>query len=160
MTDCPPPLPEPELPSEPHPRLRGFQNREVDYAAGKQGITPEEYGNYKGRYPGVAQPVQSAGAILALCVLLTVISAALCVGVIRSLGHEAEVAPWKLIIMAVVVSVATLASWRSFRIERRAQRLRKDSGIVLRPPTAEDDQRPVPWFYAMLPGGRHRCPGA
>lgn len=153
MTDTPPP------PSEPHPRLRGFQRREVEDAAAKQGITPEEYGNYKGRYPGVAQPVRSAGAILTLCILVTIISAIISVGAVLSVLRVSEVEPWKLIIMAIAACVASFFCWRSFRIEHRAQKLRKARGIVLQPPTDEDSQRPVPWFYTMLPGGKPKDPG-
>lgn len=156
MTDMPPP---PPPPSEPHPRLRGFQRREVEDAAAKQGITPEEYGNYKGRYPGVAQPVRSAGAILALSILVTLISAVITVGAVLSVLRVSEVEPWKLIIMAVASWVATFFGWRSFSIEHRAQKLRKARGITLQPPTDEDNQRPVPWFYTMLPGGKPKDSG-
>lgn len=155
MTDTPPPPP-----SEPRPRLRGFQRREVEDAAAKQGITPEEYGNYKGRYPGVAQPVRSAGAILAPCIFVTAISAIITVGAVLSVLRVSDVEPWKLIVVAPVLWVVTFFGWRSFRIEHRAEKLRKARGILLQPPTDEDQQRPVPWFYTMLPGGKPKDSGS
>lgn len=154
MTGHPPPPPPPESVPEPDPRLRGFQRREVEIAAAKQGLTPEEYGNYKGRYPGVAQPVRSAGAILTLCILVTVISVIITVGAVRSLIHASDVEPWKLIVVAVVLWVVTFFGWRSFRIEHRAEKLRKARGLLLQPPSDEDNRRPQPWFHTMLPGGR------
>lgn len=53
---------------------RGFYRRAVEEDAARQGLTVEEYGVYKGSAGSAVKPVNSAGGLLAISIVLTVIT--------------------------------------------------------------------------------------
>lgn len=60
-----------------HERRQGFYKSEVERVAFRQGMTVEEYGVYKGSVGSSVKPVNSAGGLLTISLLLTVINGAL-----------------------------------------------------------------------------------
>lgn len=104
----------------------------------RRGLTPEEYGVYKGSEGSVVKPVNSAGGLLILSIILTVIALFLIylIGVLiaQSLGSapvvegDSEVTPvmWIFIIGYFVFPVW---SWMYYIKERRAQKLRVQRGL-------------------------------
>ena len=104
----------------------------------RRGLTPEEYGVYKGSEGSVVKPVNSAGGLLILSIILTVIALFLIylIGVLiaQSLGSapvvegDSEVTPvmWIFIIGYFVFPVW---SWMYYIKERRAQTLRVQRGL-------------------------------
>ncbi|ALO65964.1 hypothetical protein AS189_04975 [Arthrobacter alpinus] len=57
-------------------RRKGFYKSEVEREAFRQGLTVEEYGVYKGSVGSSVKPVNSAGGLLAISLLLTAINGA------------------------------------------------------------------------------------
>lgn len=152
-------MPADQTPSEnpyDNPALRGFQQREIEHAAAQQGLTSEEYGLYRGNYPGPIVPVQSATAILVLACFITLIAAF--IGVRCVLGLATGSSPGLgVIAMAVGMWIIAFFSWRSFRIQHRAEKLRRARGLRISEPTEDEMRRPVPGFYGWLdPSLRHR----
>ena len=106
--------------------------------ARRRGLTPEEYGVYKGSEGSLVKPVNSAGGLLILSIILTVIGLFLIylIGVLiaQSLGSapvvegDSEVTPvmWIFIIGYFVFPVW---SWIYYAKERRAQKLRVERGL-------------------------------
>lgn len=104
----------------------------------RRGLTPEEYGVYKGSEGSLVKPVNSAGGLLILSIILTVIGVFLIylIGVLiaQSLGSapvvegDSEVTPvmWIFIIGYFVFPVW---SWIYYSKERRAQKLRVQRGL-------------------------------
>jgi len=104
----------------------------------RRGLTPEEYGVYKGSEGSLVKPVNSAGGLLILSIILTVIGLFIVylIGVLiaQSLGSapvvegDSEVTPvmWIFIIGYFVFPVW---SWIYYAKERRAQKLRVQRGL-------------------------------
>jgi hypothetical protein len=104
----------------------------------RRGLSPEEYGVYKGSEGSLVKPVNSAGGLLILSIILTVIGLFVIylIGVLiaQSLGSapvvegDSEVTPvmWIFIIGYFVFPVW---SWIYYAKERRAQKLRIARGL-------------------------------
>jgi hypothetical protein len=98
-----------------------------------RGLTPEEYGVYKGSEGSLVQPVNSASGLLTLSVILTVVMAAVTVfigfivaqglGLVPAAPGDSEVTPvmWFFVIIAYA---APVWSWIYYARERRAQKAR------------------------------------
>jgi hypothetical protein len=139
------------------PALRGFQQREIEHAAAQQGLTPEEYGLYRGNYPGPISPVQSATAILVIACFITLI--AVFIGARCVLGMATGSSPGLAVIaLALGMWIPVYFVWRSFRIQRRAEKLRRARGLAISEPTEDDLQRPVPGFYSWIDPSLRRRP--
>lgn len=122
-------------PTGPPARRKGYYKRQIDLEAAKQGLTPEEYGVYKGSTGSVIKPINSAGGLLFLAILISVFSAVV-VGAAFILITGEGVTNWvQFIIGCLIVLFLVPTSWAYYFKERKAARLRKASGKTLEPPT-------------------------
>lgn len=126
-------------PEEPSRDRKGYYARQSEIEAEKHGLTVEEYGVYKGpNYIGI-KPYTSAGGILFLAILITLISVTMFVYGFLSLAGlvyvSEPVTAAELILPAVILVLVPIAAWRQYLKERKAVRLRKASGKTLQPPT-------------------------
>jgi hypothetical protein len=106
--------------------------------AARRGLTPEEYGVYKGDVGSLVKPVNSASGLLILSIILTVIMAAVSVFIVivimQSMGlvpvarGDSELTPvmWFFIVISYG---APVWSWIYYAKERRAQKLRVARGL-------------------------------
>lgn len=129
--------PERELP----PRRKGYYKRQIELEAAKQGLTVEEYGVYKGSTGSAIRPINSAGGLLFLAVLIS-----LCSGVVGVAGVglliDNKVTNWvQLIVGFAIVLFVVPTSWAYYLKERKAVRLRRASGKTLEHPTRRSTVR-------------------
>jgi hypothetical protein len=106
--------------------------------AERRGLTREEYGVYKGSVGSVVEPVNSAGGLLFISILLTVIAVgmlaligfyiAAAAGLVARNPEDSDLAPVQWVFVALFF-VAPFWSWHLYRVERRAQRLRIARGL-------------------------------
>lgn len=106
--------------------------------AERRGLSPEEYGVYKGSEGSLVKPVNSASGLLVLSIVLTVVMTAVTVfigfiiaqglGLIAANPDDSEVTPvmWLFIIASYA---APVWSWIYYARERRAQKLRLARGL-------------------------------
>lgn len=124
------------VPSVPPPA--GFYESQASADAARRGLAPEEYGVYKGDVGSVVPPVNSAGGLLFLALLLTALNAFLLglVGVMIAQAvagvppnpDDTPLSPvqWGFFVLELMtVPVA----WRYYIVERRAQKLRVSRGL-------------------------------
>jgi hypothetical protein len=116
----------------------GGYRRLSDDDAARRGLTPEEYGVYKGSEGSLVKPVNSASGLLIISIVLTVIFAAVSVFIVivimQSMGllpvvdGDSELTPvmWFFIVISYA---APIWSWALYRKERRAQKLRVARGL-------------------------------
>ena len=116
----------------------GGYRRLSDDDAARRGLTPEEYGVYKGSEGSLVKPVNSASGLLIISIVLTVIFAAVSVFIVivimQSMGllpvvdGDSELTPvmWFFIVISYA---APIWSWALYRKERRAQKLRIARGL-------------------------------
>lgn len=122
-------------PTEPG-RRKVYYRQQVELEAAKQGLTTEEYGVYKGSTGSAVKPVNSAGGLLFLIILITVI-----IGVVAALLDKlfldgTEEPNWGQIVFAIAFGLWIVpTSWAYYFKERKAARLRKAAGKTLEPPT-------------------------
>lgn len=109
--------------------------------AARRGLTSEEYGVYKGSVGSAVEPVNSAGGLLAISLILTAIGAFVLVmigilivqsvGLLPAVEGDTELTP--VMWFFVLLSFASIpCSWWYYAKERRAQKLRISRGL---PPT-------------------------
>lgn len=127
------------LPPAPRaPRAPGFYDRLSSSDARRRGLTPEEYGVYKGNVGSLVEPVNSAGGLLVIAILMTVMNVFLLVlvgvmiaqanGLIPRNPDDEGLSPvqWGFFVFQFLfVPVA----WRYYLVERRAQKLRAARGL-------------------------------
>jgi hypothetical protein len=127
-----------ERPSPGHDDTSGFYETLAHGDAARRGLSPEEYGVYKGGVGSLVKPVNSAGGLLLISLLLTtlVVFEVVLIGVV--LAQDAgliarnpdtsrpDALTWFLL---ALTSLAPIASWHYYRIERRAQKLRISRGL-------------------------------
>lgn len=112
-------------------RRRGFYKSEVEREAFRQGMTVEEYGVYKGSVGSSVKPVNSAGGLLAISLLLTAINGALWVIFIVHWIHAGPQEALKNIIPLLLAGMFVPWGWVYFAREHKAEKLRKARGITL-----------------------------
>jgi hypothetical protein len=116
-------------------RRKGYYRRQIELEAAKQGLTVEEYGVYKGSTGSAIKPINSAGGLLFLAILISLVSAVV-VGAAITLVTGEGVTNWPQFIFAcAIVLVLVPTSWAYYLKERKAVRLRKAAGKTLEPPT-------------------------
>ncbi|HSN38464.1 MAG TPA: hypothetical protein VLT34_19135 [Arthrobacter sp.] len=116
-------------------RRKGYYKRQVELEAAKQGLTVEEYGVYKGSTGSAIEPINSAGGLLFLAILISLICSVVA-GLIIVLLTSGGVTNWVQLIMGIVtVLVLVPTSWAYYLKERKAVRLRRASGKTLVHPT-------------------------
>lgn len=122
-----------------HPR-RGpkYYKRLAQEDAARRGMSPDEYGVYKGSEGSLVKPVNSAGGLLIISIVLTVIA----VGVIILMGviiaqsagllpvapDSTALSPVMWVVM-IGYFVFPVWSWLYYAKERRAQKLRVARGL-------------------------------
>ncbi|SMG28620.1 hypothetical protein [Agreia pratensis] len=122
---------------QPRPR-RGYYARLSEEDAAARGLTLEEYGVYKGRKGSLVLPVNSAGGLLALSIILT--AAAVGVGVLLAiiaaqdaglLPAPEKSTPWEPYMWVTYIGFLAfpIFSWVYYAKERRAQKLRIARGL-------------------------------
>lgn len=117
------------------PRRKGYYKRQIELEAAKQGLTVEEYGVYKGSTGSAIQPINSAGGLLFIAVLISLISIVIVVAGVGLLVDN-KVTSWvELIIGFATVLFLVPISWAYYLRERKAVRLRRASGKTLQHPT-------------------------
>ncbi len=122
-------------------RRKGYYKRQIELEAAKQGLTVEEYGVYKGSAGSVIEPINSAGGLLFLAILISLFSSvAVVAGVVTLINNE--VTSWvELIVGFAIVLFVVPTSWAYYLKERKAVRLRRASGKTLQHPTRRSTVR-------------------
>ncbi|WP_285244898.1 hypothetical protein [Pseudarthrobacter sp. fls2-241-R2A-127] len=119
----------------PPARRKGYYKRQIELEAGKQGLTPEEYGVYKGSTGSAIKPINSAGGLLFLAILISLFSGVVVVAAIILLTGEG-VTNWVQFVFGCAIALVLVpTSWAYYFKERKAVRLRKAAGKTLEPPT-------------------------
>lgn len=112
-------------------RRKGFYKSEVEREAFRQDMTAEEYGVYKGSVGSNVKPVNSAGGLLAISLLLSGMYAALLtMFVIHWIQAGAQEA-LRNTVPLLLVGIFIPWSWLYFAREHKAEKLRKARGITL-----------------------------
>lgn len=122
-------------------RRKGYYARQVEAEAARQGLTVEEYGVYKGDVGSAIKPVNSAGGLLFLSILITLVMTVVAVLVVKLFMDGTEEPNWGQIVFAIAFGLWIVpTTWAYYFKEHRAVRLRKASGKTLQPPTRRSSQ--------------------
>jgi len=121
------------------PQWRGSRHRRLAREdAARRGLTPEEYGVYKGSEGSLVKPVNSAAGLLVLSIILSVMGMGMLVllgiliaqgaGLIPVAAGSTELSPvmWFFSLGSLIFPVW---SWFYYAKERRAQKLRVARGL-------------------------------
>lgn len=112
-------------------KRKSFYKSEVEREAFRQGMTVEEYGVYKGSVGSSVQPVNSAGGLLAISLVLSGMYAGL---LTLFVIHWIQAGPQEALkntVPMLLVGIFIPWSWVYFAREHRAEKLRKARGITL-----------------------------
>lgn len=116
-------------------RRTGPWEKRAQADAEARGLTREEYGVYKGDYGAVVKPVNSAGGLLAIAIILTIIAVFLLSLLVLSIvapGDNPNNAFGPTFVFTAVIGVGLAAvAWGYFLKEYKAARLRKARGKSL-----------------------------
>lgn len=129
-------------PLAPRPaRKQGFYDELSSEDAKRRGLTAEEYGVYKGDVGSIVRPINSAGGLLFIALLLTVLNVFILVligvgiaqanGLLASNPDDHPLGPVEWFFLGFEMLFTPIA-WRYYVVERRAQKLRISRGL---PPT-------------------------
>jgi hypothetical protein len=122
-------------------RRKGYYARQVEAEAARQGLTVEEYGVYKGDVGSAVKPISSAGGLLFISILITVIMAVAATLIVKLFVDGTEEPNWGQIVFAVAFGLWIVpTTWTYYFKERNAVRLRKAGGKTLQPPTRRSSQ--------------------
>lgn len=123
-------------------RRKGYYRRQVELEAAKQGLTVEEYGVYKGDVGSSVKPINSAGGLLFLAILITLIMTVVAALLVKLFLDGTEDPDWGKIVFAVAFGLWIIpTSWAYYFKERKAARLRKAAGKSLELPTRRSSLR-------------------
>jgi len=123
---------------KPSGRRAGYFTRLSQADAAARGLTDEEYGVYKGSKYSLVRPVNSAGGLLVISIILTVfavgIGVALAVISLQNAGllpQPQNSTPWEPYMWVIYVGFLAfpVVSWFYYAKERRAQKLRISRGL-------------------------------
>ena len=119
------------------PPRPGFYKSLAERDAARLGLTPEEYGVYKGSVGSAVEPINSATGLLVMSITVSVIMAVALVaaglGLAQNAGliegkHPFDPDPVEWFFMATAC-IFPVWSWRYYVVERRAQKLRVSRGL-------------------------------
>ncbi|PNH81223.1 hypothetical protein CXZ05_17100 [Arthrobacter sp. AFG20] len=114
----------------------------MEAEAARQGLTVEEYGVYKGDVGSVVKPVNSAGGLLFLSILITLIMTVVAVLLVKLVVDGTEEPNWGQIVFAVAFGLWIVpTAWAYYFKERKAARLRTQSGKTIELPTRRNSAR-------------------
>lgn len=122
-------------------RRKGYYARQIEAEAERQGLTVEEYGVYKGDVGSAVKPINSAGGLLFLSMLITICMSASAVFFIQAIigGQDLD---WGQIVITVLVGLWLVpTAWFLYFKERKASRLRKQNGKTIELPTRRNTPR-------------------
>jgi len=122
-------------------RKKGYYARQVEAEAHRQGLTVEEYGVYKGDVGSAVKPINSAGGLLFLSILITVIMAVVAVLMVKLFVDGTEEINWGQIVFGMVFGLWIVpTSWFLYFKERKASRLRRQRGKTIELPTRRNSR--------------------
>ena len=119
-------------------RKSGPWKRRAQADAARRGLTPEEYGVYKGNFGSAVLPINSAGGLLGISITLSAIGVFVLIGIGIIIAQSAGLVPvvegdtefTPVMWFFVVIFYASIpVSWRYYAKERRAQKLRLSRGL-------------------------------
>jgi len=116
-------------------RRKGYYRQQVEREAARQGLTVEEYGVYKGDVGSAVKPVNSAGGLLFLAILISLFSGLVVVAATILLTGEGVTNWVQFVVGSAIALVLVPTSWAYYFKELKAVRLRKAAGKTLEPPT-------------------------
>lgn len=121
---------------------QGYYARQIEAEAERQGLTVEEYGVYKGDVGSAVKPINSAGGLLFLSILITLIMAVVGVLMVKLFADGTEEINWVQIVFTIVVGLWLVpTAWFLYFKERKASRLRKQNGKTIELPTRRNTPR-------------------
>ncbi|MDD7836092.1 MULTISPECIES: hypothetical protein [Paenarthrobacter] len=121
---------------------QGYYARQIEAEAERQGLTFEEYGVYKGDVGSAVKPINSAGGLLFLSILITLIMAVVGVLMVKLFVDGTEEINWVQIVFTIVVGLWLVpTAWFLYFKERKASRLRKQNGKTIELPTRRNTPR-------------------
>lgn len=112
-------------------RRKSFYKSEVEREALRQGMTVEEYGVYKGSVGSAVKPVNSAGGLLVLSLIMSVFVGISAVSLASVWIKDGFSAVAGILFPMLLVTLLLIWSWVYFARERKAEKLRKARGITL-----------------------------
>ncbi|SEF00684.1 hypothetical protein SAMN04489740_3688 [Arthrobacter alpinus] len=110
---------------------KGYYKSQVEREAFRQGMTVEEYGVYKGSAGSAVKPVNSAGGLLVISMIISVFSGISAVAFVILWVQDGFGAAARVLVPMLLAAVFTVWSWSYYVRERKAEKLRKDRGITL-----------------------------
>jgi len=117
-------------------RRKGYYRQQVEVEAERQGLAVEEYGVYKGDFGSAVKPINSAGGLLFLSILITVIMGVVVALIVMLFVDGTEEPNWGQLVFAIAFALWIVpTSWAYYFKERKAARLRRAAGKTLEPPT-------------------------
>ncbi|MFF2843537.1 hypothetical protein [Paenarthrobacter sp. NPDC057981] len=121
---------------------KGYYARQIEAEAERQGLTVEEYGVYKGDVGSAVKPINSAGGLLFLSILISLIMAFVGVLMVKLFVDGTEEINWVQIVFTIVVGLWLVpTAWFLYFKERKASRLRKQNGKTIELPTRRNTPR-------------------
>ena len=121
---------------------KGYYARQVEAEAARQGLTVEEYGVYKGDVGSAVKPINSAGGLLFLSILITLIMTVVAVLMVQVLTDGTEEPEWGQLVFAAAFGLWIVpTTWACYFKERKAARLRKQNGKTIELPTRRNSAR-------------------
>lgn len=121
-------------------RRKGYYARQVEAEATRQGLTVEEYGVYKGDVGSAVKPINSAGGLLFLSILITLIMTVVTVLIVKLFTDGTE-EPNQIVFAAAFGLWIVPTAWAYYFKERKAARLRKENGKTIELPTMRNAAR-------------------
>ncbi|MBT2537018.1 hypothetical protein [Arthrobacter sp. ISL-69] len=123
-------------------RRKGYYARQVEAEAARQGLTVEEYGVYKGDVGSAVKPINSAGGLLFLSILITLIVTVVAVLMVKVLTDGTEEPNWGQLVFAAAFGLWIVpTTWAYYVNERKAARLRRQNGKTIELPTRRNSVR-------------------
>ncbi|MFC8040118.1 hypothetical protein ACFUOZ_12250 [Paenarthrobacter sp. NPDC057355] len=123
-------------------RRKGYYARQIEAEAERQGLTVEEYGVYKGDVGSAVKPINSAGGLLFLSILISLIMAFVGVLMVKLFVDGTEEINWVQVVFTIVLGLWLVpTAWFLYFKERKASRLRKQNGKTIELPTRRNTPR-------------------
>ena len=121
---------------------KGYYARQVEAEAARQSLTVEEYGFYKGDVGSAVKPINSAGGLLFLSILITLCMGAAIVFTVIGIAAGTQEVNWVAVVLGALLIIWLIpTTWTYYFKERKAARLRKQNGKTIELPTRRNSAR-------------------
>ena len=121
---------------------KGYYARQVEAEAARQSLTVEEYGVYKGDVGSAVKPINSAGGLLFLSILITLCMGAAIVFTVIGIAAGTQEVNWVVVVLGALLIIWLIpTTWTYYFKERKAARLRKQNGKTIELPTRRNSAR-------------------